>query len=1051
MLSVPGDGSAAAGNGAGHAPPPADSSSASNGEANGLATSADIGADSAVLFDEAGAREADGGGAEAADMALDMADEVMSKDDDALDLLGGESSRQPNEEDASGQGGPVGVSIVATSALDVPATVSSTARTVASAAPATSKRAAAAAGASPSSSSSSNTSAVYRWYEIEEGFNAKRREESSIAKCKLCRLQGKLERKSNVRFSKSVTSNLWRHLKENHPDVYEKHSAEKKSVQMHRLVGAKKRGRKKQTEPKIDRSASSAASAAGVTDEIDAAKLLESHEDVDVDDQTELGASSGMLQRLTKKAKRSDQFFPDLTSGNHVMLGGPAHHVASSSRPLASGANHNHSGIPLGAFNLERVREALGHLFLFEMAPFELCSSPAFRNLLVECSGGAGGYIDDTSSFALLSEDIARAYAKKQAADVRTRVAMLMKMTDFAHYVVSEWRIPSVDSPESGQGSALVGRETPTTARTDKNRHFVAFIAVGLDQDFNPFRRCLHVSTAPADFNLAVQPVDARGEDPLKAMADRGVPYKFMPQLLAVESPCEYENLCANYKLQFLESVPMLLLDVMVATINEVHVTDYYGLSKSVLGSRPSDAGLIVNRRLDKGEFVESNDLVEAGGMALSATSRSDELAPTVLDELPASLTGHTYRDLIHKVMFLLAHFKESAVARRVLRRLALEDGKMDAETFELTFVARLRVTAVSVNNIFAVLCLVLQVMPAVVKYFELHRTGDSDRAKLLQLCSLTKYEWSRASYLKSVLKPFADATAKLDGEKFVASSLIVPSVYTLLEKMRAPSGDESSAKKAEEFPEDIQALQALAYANLAAAFGYLFSAPDSNWTVAKRQTFNLLWSATLLDPRTRPFIIKGPLPQHEFWEVIKAEAAATTESKNKERDASQDLVDAGISLDDDGTHLGAGGAKSSDIWDDLQANLASCAQEEMLLSTSKSSLELAKSSNLLEVEVSFFQEEGRIPLKGNPLEWWQGMRMKYPFLARLARYVLSIPCSVNMTDNPVAADKGLIRRAVSQMSAADLCELLAASMNLRAEKSAAAVDTASKQMWSTV
>eukprot|EP00644_Phytophthora_capsici_P018277 jgi/Phyca11/20638/fgenesh1_pg.PHYCAscaffold_68_\ len=85
-------------------------------------------------------------------------------------------------------------------------------------------------------SSSSNVSAVYRWYDVEESFGAKKREESSIAKCKLCRQQGKLERKTCVRFSKSVTSNLWRHLKENHPDVYEKHRGEKKSVQMHRVL-----------------------------------------------------------------------------------------------------------------------------------------------------------------------------------------------------------------------------------------------------------------------------------------------------------------------------------------------------------------------------------------------------------------------------------------------------------------------------------------------------------------------------------------------------------------------------------------------------------------------------------------------------------------------------------------------------------------------------------------------------------------------------------------------------------------------------------------------
>lgn len=850
------------------------------------------------------------------------------------------------------------------------------------------------------SASGSNSSAVYRWYEIEEGFGAKRREESSVARCRLCRQMGKQERKASVRFSKSVTSNLWRHLKENHPDVYDKHAGEKKSVQMHRTPG-KKRGRKKQQQQQQQQAKQ------GLADAIDADKLLDGHEELD-------------LERLAKKTRRGDQYLADAVAGTQLAIGQQA--------------------LPRASVNVERVREALGNLFLYELVPFELCSSPAFRNLLIECSGGAAGFIDDASSYAILSEDVARLYTRKLAADVRMRTSMLMKMTDFAHYVVSEWPV------------CVAARGTPVrgavqNSSTDRERSFLAFIAVGLDQEFNPFRRCLHVSMAPADFNAGAHAVDSRGEDPLKAMAERGIPYKFMPQLLGVESSCEYSDLCSNYHLQFVESVPTLLLEVMVATINEVHVTDTYGLSKSVLSAQTATAGLVLNRRLDKDEFIESSILPDGMGLRSShSASREDDSTPTVLDELPASITGHTYRDLIHKVLFLAAHFKESSTARSVLLRLALDDGKMDAETFEQTFVANLRATAVSVNNIYAVLCLVLSVMTPVSKYFELHRTsGDSDRAKLLQLCSLTKYEWSRASYLKSVLKPFAEATAKLDGEKYVVSSLIVPSVYTLLEKLRSPGSDDTKKAGGDDFPEDIQALRALAYANLAAAFGYLFSVPDSTWPTAQRQMFNLLWSATLLDPRTRPFIMKGSLPQHEFWDIIKAEASVTSDPKHKERD----LVDAGLSLDDDGPALGADGAKTGDIWDDLQANLASCAQEEMLLSTSKSSLELAKSSNLLEVEVSFFQEEGLIPLKGNPLEWWQGMRMKYPFLARLARYVLSIPYSVGMSDNPVAADKGLLRRAVSQMSSTDLCELLAASMNLRAEKSV--TDTASKQMWSTV
>ncbi|CAI5717228.1 unnamed protein product [Peronospora destructor] len=170
-----------------------------------------------------------------------------------------------------------------------------------------------------------------------------------------------------------------------------------------------------------------------------------------------------------------------------------------------------------------------------------------------------------------------------------------------------------------------------------------------------------------------------------------------------------------------------------------------------------------------------------------------------------------------------------------------------------------------------------------------------------------------------------------------------------------------------------------------------------------------------------------------------------------KEKDKDNDLEENSVTASEDSTHVDENGVdKATDLWDDLQAKLISCAKEEMLLSSTKSSLEMTKSSNLLEVEVSFFQEEGRIVLRANPLEWWQNMRMKYPFLARLARYVLSIPCTVKINDNPVLVDGGLVKRGPSQMNMAELCDLLAASMNLRTEKNAH-FEAASKQMWSTV
>lgn len=163
-------------------------------------------------------------------------------------------------------------------------------------------------------------------------------------------------------------------------------------------------------------------------------------------------------------------------------------------------------------------------------------------------------------------------------------------------------------------------------------------------------------------------------------------------------------------------------------------------------------------------------------------------------------------------------------------------------------------------------------------------------------------------------------------------------------------------------------------------------------------------------------------------------EAANIADVKDKEN--GMDSRENGIAFDDINEQLNERGkSKETDLWDDLQANLASCAQEEMLLSSTTSSLEPIKSNTLLQVEVSSFQEEGRIALRANPLEWWQTIRMKYPFLARLARYVLSIPCNVKVDDNPVQCDEHFVKRGLSQMSMKDLCELLTASINLRSEK----------------
>jgi hypothetical protein len=889
---------------------------------------------------------------------------------------------------------------------------------------------------------SSNISAVYRWYEVEESFGAKKREESSIAKCKLCRQQGKLERKTCVRFSKSVTSNLWRHLKENHPDVYEKHAGEKKSVQMHRVMGVKKRGRKKKV-------VAAAAALAAVTTQVSAVGVEDTAVAAMPQSQTEECQSE--TSTPAKKAKRGEHHT------HQYPLSSTQHRAAGRHATGVSGA-----GLP-GNFNPEKVREAMGYLCLYEMLPFELCSSHAFRNLLVECSGGVGGYVDDSNSFALIAKEIALGYAKKMAAEVKVRTVMQMKMTDFSHLMVSEWRSTDHSSGGEPMAPATVPSTEYSTPRSGHEMVFIALFAVGLDQEFNPFRRCLHVTPigscrAGQGHSIAAKLVD---DKELKKAMHRVSPCRYMPEILAVEPPSsEYRSFCADHKLLFLESVPAVLQNIMVATINGVNISGSYCLGSNALTSTGGAESVgFRNRRLDKGEYVESSSAGVAAGSSSDAYYglAAVEVTSSIIEELPTSLTGHTYRDLMNKVMYLLAHFKQSPTSRSVLRALAVEQCSMSADSYEQLFVDRLRGMAISVGGIYSVLSLVGNMSVPLKKYFLLHKDSESDLSKLIQLSSLSRYEWSRVRYLTVILKPFAEATTKLDSEQYVVSSLIVPSVFTLLEKLRdsQPTSSGFSGEKegdtdsTEGFPEDIEALRDLAFANLSACFGHLFSAAEPCWSVEKRQTFNLLWAATILDPRTRSFIIKGSLPQETFWEIVKAEAANIAGTKVHGKENGNDLGDS--ALEEDISHLGGTGAgKTTDLWDDLQANLASCAQEEMLLSSTKSSLEITKSSNLLEVEVSFFQEEGRIALRANPLEWWQSMRMKYPFLARLARYVLSIPCKVKVDDNPVLRDGGLVKCGPSQMSMADLCDLLAASMNLRTEKNAH-FEAASKRMWSTV
>ncbi|KAJ0405093.1 hypothetical protein P43SY_000504 [Pythium insidiosum] len=545
----------------------------------------------------------------------------------------------------------------------------------------------------------SNVSAVYRWYDIESTFSIKRREESSIARCRLCRQQGRQERKACVRFSKSVTSNLWRHLKENHPDVYASCASEKKKIQMHKLVSERKRARDRgQAVSAITSSAESSPATVSTTT---TTTLVSTTANDDSDKLLDVGGDTERRRPAAKRTRRTTSSSSTTpTAAPHSASANPDmffHDQYAMLNASLAGA-HNTDKPRVHTVNADRIREAAAFLSLYEMVPIELCSSLAFRNLLNEC----------------------------------------------------------------------------------------------------------HASSA------------------------------------------------------------------------------------------------------------------------------------------------------------------------------LMDDANMLASVFE--------------------------------------------------------------------------AVTKLQDEQYIISSLVIPSVYTLLEKLRDISSIASS-RDGMDLPEDMVAMKNNAYARLSSSFGYLFRSPDGEWSENQRCTFHWLWVATLLDPRTRPFIIKGPLDQVYFWDLVKNEAARISGAHKDTMDEDKgDLIAHEAPLEDDDPEKSSHhqeGPGSGDLWDDLQANLASCAQEEML-GASKSALEMTKSNNLIEVEVSFFQEEGRISLQENPLEWWQGMRLKYPFLARLARHVLSIPGHGHRGEDPLAADAGLYRNTNSQLTSTELTDFICATLNLTGDKIQPS-EAPPRQLWSTV
>jgi hypothetical protein len=576
---------------------------------------------------------------------------------------------------------------------------------------------------------------------------------------------------------------------------------------------------------------------------------------------------------------------------------------------------------------------------------------------LIECEVGSTLVDDATALASVFGKQAIVIQAKKLVQEVKDRVVALFKTVDGVHLQVIEW------------AAAAHGQQETHTK-------LVGVFAVALDQEFNIVRRC-----------LCAIPIEEIADDTIDAQLERAdafmraikitASHKHVPNLVVVEPSrrSHLSTVLSSNKLEVLESITSLLRDIMVSTITGASFTHPFMVGSELSTEEASHGSF--QRVFDTTHFVET--IEENGDTQTSPVQLLEaEVPSSILTELPNVLTGHTIRDILLKVLHVIAHIKTSKETRRVMREIVLTEFELGADTYAQIFERGPSAITVGVRSIYEVLALTLKMMPTLQRYFELHKDGTSDLSKLMQLASLSTYEWERVGYLSSLLKPFADAVSKLQEEKYVTSSLIIPSVYTLLEKLRPTSEGGNTS----DLPEDMVALKHVAYAQLSSTFGYLFVQPTDDWSPHQQFSFNWLWSATLLDPRTRPFIIKGALTQVQFWEVVKSEAseiAGMNKMKTKDNELN-DLPDHPIALDDhdangadgtaNGSHPNGNEESGGDLWDDLQANLTSCAQEEMLLASSKSALEITKSNNLLEVEISFLQDESRISLKANPLDW---------------------------------------------------------------------------------
>ncbi|CCI44289.1 unnamed protein product [Albugo candida] len=853
--------------------------------------------------------------------------------------------------------------------------------------------------------SNGTVSAVYKWYEIDSDFHTKRREESHTAHCKLCKQQGKLLRKSVVRFSKSVTSNLWRHLKENHPEVYAKHAREKKTIQMHRIVNAKRSRKKRKTESRNDLHVFDLDNDANG----DTSGLV----DADLANGSSTRRVKGHEHDLRLRSLYHD-YAATLVSADPNTILKDLTHMNRLPNTADSISLHSHAHLN----QLGKIREAVGRFCLHERVPLNVLRGSSFRDMLVECmapqitcTDEIYSTIDDRNSRYITAlqqnfyENIAELSRK-----INDQAMIDSQLNKILHLVLTE---------------CTFANYSETNTPSHSNDSFLALFATGLDQSFNLFRRCLRVTQLHSirEGNI----MDENGHDTEHVVSEMITAVDHInlasdgtcPQLLFknVQAQSEVAKiLCKNQHVTLVSTITSALQNTVIMSLN----------------------GVTYEEEQNERSF-DGNPLFPVPFFNAECQHSASQKRDQVCDLGSAGTSKAKLTKLVKKLFYLFEQIQCCAEARNYLRNEA------SAEV-EHILSHKISMVAPTVENLPQIVVILTRLAPRIMnseKTLEnIFKVSEVENDVMDWFFS--EKDWSSTFYLHSILKPFHDSVMKMKAEKFVVSSLLIPTIYTIIEKVESLKldsvkwvADESFHRT---FPDkdllsEIAAFKDLLNQNLRNMFGFFFKVPSVDWSSMRRHSFDLFWVATLLDPRTRPFIVKGPIPAHEFWDLVKTQATdlvLALKAKTSEGDMLMTITDThcsegeDISQDQDSHQKkaklnrgipSASGMEDRDpdslkslmdgMWDDaLQATLTTHEDGTLGTGASKntngqhpSSIEVAKSNNLLEVEISYYKEENYLSLKENPLAMWAQMRVEYPLLATLARYVLSIPNDCTLED----------------------------------------------------